>query len=330
MASKRRSERVLLQSKLKKSRIETPSADAASDIHSDADKQTALDVENESTVRPENAPVRDSHTETESIAPDFPSTCTSIPTTTKLIEKYPTEPDKHRDGDVDLSNAVQTIANLNSSEPKPMHIIIFQCANCRTMVADSTLGANISGDHESVLLSAASKLIISNDFTLSKSGFDAGCGYRQVSCAQCRVSLGRVYESTSPGLDNLRDLYILDSSSLITRTIGEGVTTKGSSVDDDPQRRQYVSHRISASSGAIDAPTLSTFSKLRDDHNALALKVHDLMEALEQQTVAIEHFRARTSAFDSKINEGETTLGHVHNLMLLWDERIRQIASLKR
>lgn len=328
MGPKRRSERVQLQSQHKKPRRRIPSPDPPSALDSLADPQstkTKQQAQDNTPFREENP---DFQTENVSAPIQSPSNSTPRPASAEFASSQ-TEADECREKEVDIAGTFRTVANLNDAEPNPTEVIIFQCSKCRTMVADSTLGVSVSEDHNTLLMPAASELVISNDCTLSKTGVDAGCGYRNVSCAHCGKCLGRVYESTSPALDHQRGLYILKSSCLITRPIGNGVTTKGDSIDNFPQRLQRITCRSPTFSCPDETSPLSMFQKLKGDYDTLTVKVNSVLDLLKQQMAAIEHFQARTSEFDSKIMEGETTLGHVHNLMLVWDDRIRHIAVLK-
>lgn len=232
----------------------------------------------------------------------------------------------------------------NSSESK---VIIFQCSTCRSVVADSTLDYEFDADCTTVSLEAASNVLVNDNIDMCKQGADAGCTFRRIVCSHCSAALGRVYVTTFPEMDHQRNRHTFDTDSLITYRIGEGKTPKGENVSllkhsqkaadanhrhqqelqKQQQQQQQESNQMSANNN--DAASVLAIRDLEDHVDAVTNAVNSITDAVRQIRFDIKDMRKSHDDVVAKVVDGENALGHVQNLILVWDERIRDIDGCK-
>lgn len=231
----------------------------------------------------------------------------------------------------------------NSSGSK---VIIFQCATCRSVVADSTLDYEFDADCTTVSLEAASNVRVDDSIGMCKQGVDAGCTFRRIICLHCSAALGRVYVTTFPELDHRRNRHTFDTDSLITYRIGEGKTPKGEDINllkhsqkaadanhlhkqelQKQQQQQQESMRMGANNN--DTASVLAIRDLEDHVDAVTNAVNSITDAVRQIRFDIKDLRKSHDDVVAKVVDGENALGHVQNLILVWDERIRDIDGCK-
>lgn len=81
--------------------------------------------------------------------------------------------------------------------------------------------------YDILCVNAAANVVRDRKLVTSKSGFDAACTFRRVSCGECRSLLGKIYECTIPKLDHFRNLFTLENHQLVTYRLGQYYTTSG-------------------------------------------------------------------------------------------------------
>lgn len=226
---------------------------------------------------------------------------------------------------------MDTAQQTNETAPGASAVIIFQCGECHNIVADSTIGHMFDEGCKSVTLQGACNITIAEDFDVSKAGIDAGCGFKRLLCNQCRTCLGRVYASTVPQLDHCRSMFTFDTDCLQTHRIGEGQTTEGVPLQPETECvSKQLKPAFSAACNDADVPSMSLFRDLDDHVHSITLAVNSLTDVVRQSRTDIRCLRDVLRECHTKVNEGENTLSYVHNLMLVWDERIRDIDKCKK
>ncbi|KAK9456249.1 yippee zinc-binding/DNA-binding /Mis18, centromere assembly-domain-containing protein [Dipodascopsis uninucleata] len=100
--------------------------------------------------------------------------------------------------------------------------VVFQCANCLQIVADSTTWLRATPELRTfTLLSAPSDaILLSDNLSTSHDGHDLGSTYAEFSCSGCSAKLGRIYRTTPRYLDDLRDNYTFDTAVLKNYQLG--------------------------------------------------------------------------------------------------------------
>lgn len=97
---------------------------------------------------------------------------------------------------------------------------VYQCSECRNIVADSTCALKFEVNEESVVFSNVSGFVVEEKkMLLSSFGNDAGCVYISVNC-RCGSVLGRKYISTVPHLDTVRNRFCLFQENLHRYMLG--------------------------------------------------------------------------------------------------------------
>lgn len=101
-------------------------------------------------------------------------------------------------------------------------VIILQCANCRTVVGDSTSLIHAwqpADDKHFVTIGSASSIQASEELLQSAEIWDLGCTFHSLSCVACSFELGLSYRTTTTSLDAIRGAYSLDVSRIITYVV---------------------------------------------------------------------------------------------------------------
>ncbi|KAK9478425.1 yippee zinc-binding/DNA-binding /Mis18, centromere assembly-domain-containing protein [Lipomyces japonicus] len=158
---------------------------------------------------------------------------------------------------------------FNTSSP-----IVFQCASCLQIVADSTTWVRAAPELQAFTLQSAPNetIVISEELSTSHEGHDLGSTYARFACSGCTNVLGKIYRTTPRYLDDLRDYYTFDAVALKNYQIGS----------DEP---------------AIKSPQDADFSILRPEPDAIAqrltimetviMSMHDEIEKLKDEVARL-------------------------------------------
>lgn len=216
-------------------------------------------------------------------------------------------------------------SELENASDEASAIIIFQCGQCRNIVSDTSIAYQFSGTCDIVHLHAACHVVIDDPIITSEAGIDNGCAFRRVICQECRSVLGRVYISTIPKLDNWRNLFTLETDRLVTFRLGDCRDPCGKL-----GRRADGVHLIPlAKTGKKKQeskhPSLEAFTQLQGHVGQLNDAVNVLTDAMRESRTAILELQSGLETTARNVADGEVALGHVHKLMLVWDERVRKI-----
>ncbi|OQS02408.1 hypothetical protein THRCLA_05213 [Thraustotheca clavata] len=98
--------------------------------------------------------------------------------------------------------------------------VIFQCKTCRSIVGDSISFVASNSDSRTVTLAYVLHTHMSKSPLTATSGLDKGNTYLEVLCSQCQSILGKSYIATTPALDQLRNLFTLDTDALMSYQVG--------------------------------------------------------------------------------------------------------------
>lgn len=85
--------------------------------------------------------------------------------------------------------------------------VVFSCISCRSLLGDSY--SWIDANTASILLQRCINISVSSQLELSNEGDDIGSTFNRLQCVQCGQSVGKIYRSTPPQLDEFRDRYSL-------------------------------------------------------------------------------------------------------------------------
>ncbi|KAK7206867.1 yippee zinc-binding/DNA-binding /Mis18, centromere assembly-domain-containing protein [Myxozyma melibiosi] len=113
-----------------------------------------------------------------------------------------------------------------SAIPPP---VVFQCASCLVIVADSLSWVRATSELRTITLASAPEGTISVSDTLSTShdGHDLGSTYASFACANCSAVLGKIYRTTPRHLDDLRDYLTFDAAALKNYQVGTEEPARG-------------------------------------------------------------------------------------------------------
>lgn len=106
--------------------------------------------------------------------------------------------------------------------PTPPPPVVFQCASCLLIVADSLSWVRATPELRTFTLAAApaGTILVSDDLSTSHDGHDLGSTYASFACASCNTPLGRIYRTTPRHLDDLRDYLTFDAGALKNYQVG--------------------------------------------------------------------------------------------------------------
>lgn len=127
--------------------------------------------------------------------------------------------------------------------PRPDGPLIFQCAACKQVLADSLSIVALRKDLKVVVLAEVTEDVsISREPVTSKEpGSDLGSTYMSLTCVPCQEQVGRVYKTTSVHLDDLREHYSLDLLKVSVWVLNSRVVPLPSDIPDSLP--QNVLHR---------------------------------------------------------------------------------------
>lgn len=215
-------------------------------------------------------------------------------------------------------------------------IIVFQCGQCRSILSDSSLEYEFSDACDILFINAATNVIIDDKFSMSQSGFDAGCSFHMVTCQQCRTVLGKIYTSTVPELDHRRNIFMFETDHLLTYRIGECTTPAGRQVQcakkeaPTPSKPELSTSKTLATVSTEMHTPLESFEELDSHVNELTEAVNTMTDVVKENRTTIAHLQSGMETACSKVADGETTLANVQNLVVLWDQRVHKIDALEQ
>lgn len=137
-----------------------------------------------------------------------------------------TQPDtqpQHTANDTAILQNIDNNAAANNEIGAP---VVFSCGTCRSLLGDSY--SWIDANTASILLGRCSNIVISNQLELATEGEDIGSTFNRIQCIQCSTSLGKIYRSTPPHLDEFRDRFALNVDKISGYELGtaDNVSTK--------------------------------------------------------------------------------------------------------
>lgn len=140
---------------------------------------------------------------------------------------------------------------------------------CRHVLTDSNFLKEARQDVGVVVFTDAwdEHVTVAPDFVTSNEGADRGSTYLPVACASCAVPLGRVYKTTPPALDTLRDCFSFSLGALRSYMLG----SCGSADADSPEFRS-----------AVYSPSPASLARENALLKGVVLDLHRRMEALEK------------------------------------------------
>lgn len=223
-------------------------------------------------------------------------------------------------------NVPGDVGNVVNTSGDTSLLMVFECAQCRTTIADSSSGYNFNTDCTLVSVRGAQSVNVSEDLTVSKSGLDKQCTFQVVTCSYCDSSLGRVYTSTVSAFDHRRDVFTFNTDCLKTYHVGDMQTPSGEDVSSTkvnfPSLDPFTSQNYA---------TLGAFEDLDAHVNTVTTAVNTMTDAIRECRRAILDIRNELStvrnelnATKIKVNDGEEALSKLHNIVLLWDPRNRR------
>ena len=86
--------------------------------------------------------------------------------------------------------------------------LVFQCGKCNIIIGDSLKCSNIQAG-SITLDSVTDNVKLGETLVRCTKGWDIGCAYLVVGCANCGEHLGKMYKVTLRQLDDIRDKYTL-------------------------------------------------------------------------------------------------------------------------
>jgi len=122
-------------------------------------------------------------------------------------------------------------------------ILVFQCHTCRSLVGDSSALILADNSLKIIALRAVSCVSLSfmeKDLETSKTGTDIGSTYYSFSCAHCRSTLGRVYQTTNPQIDYIRNYFAFDLNAILSYKTGSyNQISSRPSIETSPSSRDF-------------------------------------------------------------------------------------------
>ncbi|KII69148.1 Protein Mis18-alpha [Thelohanellus kitauei] len=98
---------------------------------------------------------------------------------------------------------------------------VYQCKECRTIVADSSCFTGKDEDLGMVSFrNTPNVLTINQKIYTSLKGKDKYCTFQTISCRKCSNILGRLYYGTTPNLDFFRNAFAFHYDTIISYEIG--------------------------------------------------------------------------------------------------------------
>ena len=136
--------------------------------------------------------------------------CQEIPLKKNELSMSTSNPNEVQDGPV--VNPELASADIKSVIQRP---VVFQCQQCRTIVADSS---------DLLCTDAVNKLVVFRDhhrnisilpeWHWSQEEYSFGSLYQSLVCAKCSTEIGVRYHTTNANIDNLRDMFTLFTGAL--------------------------------------------------------------------------------------------------------------------
>ncbi|CAN8074412.1 unnamed protein product [Agarophyton chilense] len=227
----------------------------------------------------------------------------------------------------DGNNAISTpedMKNIPDEHPANFSDIIFQCANCHIVVGDTRSPHVVDLDNNILSLGAASNIKSEDKLHICQNGFATGCTFRRLLCDSCNTPVGRTYTSTTAALDQYRSLYTFDYDSLDTYRLGSGKTPEGETLDnlkthETKREPDDEEPRVSAE----DFIALDTY--VTDVGKA----VNKQTDAMDQYGKALEEIQKDFKDSDNLVKDIRQSLEYVQNIILVWEERLRNLDSFK-
>jgi len=124
-------------------------------------------------------------------------------------------------GTSSTSNGTETPSKTKNASRD--NLLVFQCHTCRSIVGDSSALILADNTLKIIALRAVSCVSLSfmeKDLETSKSGTDIGSTYYSFSCAHCRSTLGRVYQTTNSNIDFIRNYFAFDLNAIFSYKAG--------------------------------------------------------------------------------------------------------------
>lgn len=197
--------------------------------------------------------------------------------------------------------------------------IIFQCANCQSIVGDTRSPYVTDLENSTVSLKAASNVHVDRTIHVCKTGYAAGCTYSRLICTNCTKCLGKVYASTVAALDAYRSMFSFDHNALVSYRVGSGKSIDGQIVQ--PQKPSQPLKQQSTEC----AVTVEDFTTLDAYVTKIGGALNKLTDAFDQYGGALGELRKEFKANDNLMKDIRQCLEYVQNMMLVWDERFNRL-----
>ena len=192
------------------------------------------------------------------------------------------------------ANDNNTLINNSADNYSLFRPVVFQCKQCRVIVADSSDLAATDPLHRQISFSRPARwlnLQIDPAWHMQQdsAAFDHGSVYQLVKCRQCGAWLGLKYNTTTPETDHLRGLVTLKTNNLLMYEL---------EFDDERVRREMEDCFGSLAVGA------QTLAKSQSSHSnstqsdveivklqKFCLVLYDRVVRLEEQVIALNAVR---------------------------------------
>ncbi len=181
---------------------------------------------------------------------------------------------------------------------------VLQCRQCRTIVGDSLAMIGSNSEENAISLSSACNVVISDDFTTSKSGADVGCTYRPVICEEstCQSVLGKVYVTTTRKFDPFRDAFTFDVTRLVSYVVGSAPLN----VALDQTQVPRAMAPVVLSNGAVTIADVVSASERVDALKIAMTRVQQYLLVVDERLDALD----RACGIDEAISaQGDVTAG---------------------
>lgn len=245
--------------------------------------------------------------------------------------------------------------------------VVLQCASCRSILSD-TLMYLISSDAErrTVTVSEARYVSAAQERTMSTTGWDVDCAFRQLSCTHCHRPLGRMYVATTQQLSCLQNAYTFATDALVSYQLGS--IAQVSNVTNRPDIPGVSGHDRTAGTGnyrnwqqdaargtfertadqprgfgqATQDPTLRLAVGELDQHVCkLTTAMNQVTNAQKRSDVELKETvqslkdlqsdyvatKGKAQSATENMQEVDTELVKMENMFLVWEERFQRIEA---
>lgn len=156
--------------------------------------------------------------------------------------------------------------------------VVIQCAACRSIIADTTVGFLQTNTSTGTISFASVRCVeLSKEVLNDMTGSHSNCTFHKAFCKQCRQLIGRKFVSTTTEFDDIRGAFTLDKKCVLTYRIG--------SSEPGIQNAQVVNPVTQDSSLAAMRSLQSELSTVVESVNSIA----EWMQAMESEGSQFRH-----------------------------------------